>query len=585
MGLHDTLTPRNSTFLICGSLFLGLTIACTGSVESVGGSRGNGPGPGGSGQGPNSGGPGGGSPGGPGGSVGSGPAILPPSVDNCETTEFTPARVWRLTDDQFVAAVKDLLPGANVPTILTPGRSAQQFIDFAEQFEINSAVTSSIRGSATSVAGDAVRTLDTLLACKAGQDAAACAKAFVEGFASRAYRRPLEDIEKQKLDALYKEGAAKTPAEGIRMVIAAVLQAPSFLYRTELGKSGAGTAGARVELTVHELASTLSFLLLNSIPDTALRAAADDGTLAKPEVFKAQVERLLALPRVQDHMATVYLKWVGLGIGMDPALAEKNKEFTAEVKASMEQEVRLFVKDLLAKGGTISDLLTSNRGFVDQNLAKFYGVAAPAGAGMSPVTYPAAERAGILTLAGIIGRYSVGHPEVFLGKYVRDEFLCYEIPPPPNNPAIEEEAAASANLPVRQQSERRMANETCAACHRFMDPVGLSFLNYDALGRYRTMGPDGQAIDASGKLEGAGDVDGAIMNAHDLGGKLARSQVVRSCITTKMFGYALGRLTGDTDACELKRIDKFVADGGGKLSDLMAGVIYSSAFRVRTGGN
>jgi hypothetical protein len=190
----------------------------------------------------------------------------------------------------------------------------------------------------------------------------------------------------------------------------------------------------------------------------------------------------------------------------------------------------------------------------------------------------------VLTLAGIIGRYSVGHPEVFLGKFVRDEFLCYEIAPPPDDPKIEEEAQASANLPVREQSDRRMSNGLCGGCHRFMDPAGLAFMNYDALGRYRKVGADGKAIDATGMLEGAGEVDGPVRDAVELGQRLAKSSVVRNCIESKMFGYALGRLTGDTDSCELKRIDKFVMDEGGKLSDLMAAVMFSSAFRTRTGG-
>ena len=578
MSLRDTRSSRHSRVFTVGALLVGLNLACTGAIDSGGGARGGGK-PSGNGGG-NSGNGSGGN-----GSTPPIPEILPEPVEACESKEFTPARVWRLSDDQFMNAISDLLPGSTVPTILTPGRSAQQFIDFAEQFEINPAVASSIRASVTSVAESAVRNLDALLGCKPGQDAAACAKAFNEGFASRAFRRPLEDAEKQGLDALYKEGAAKSQAEGVRMVIAAVLQSGSFLYRTELGRGTAPVApGQRIELTLHELASALSFLLLNTIPDASLRAAADDGSLAKADVFRAQVDRLLSQPKVQDHLAQVFVKYMGLGLGLDPMLGEKNKDLTPELKTSMEGEVRQFLKDLLTNGGTIKDLITSNKGFSDANLAKLYGVPAPSGTGLSPVTYPAAERSGILTLSGIIGRYSVGHPEVFIGKFIRDEFLCYEISPPPDDPAIEQEAMASANLPVREQSDRRVAHGTCGGCHRFMDPAGLTFMNYDALGRYRKDGADGKAIDASGKREGAGDVDGPVKDAVELGQRLAKSKVVRSCIESKMFGYALGRLTGDIDSCELKRIDKFVADGGGKLSDLMAAVMLSSAFRTRPGG-
>jgi hypothetical protein len=117
-----------------------------------------------------------------------------------------------------------------------------------------------------------------------------------------------------------------------------------------------------------------------------------------------------------------------------------------------------------------------------------------------------------------------------------------------------------------------------------MDPVGITFMNYDALGRFRTTDKNGP-IDASGELVGAGEVDGPVANAVALGKKLAQSDLVRGCVESKMFGYALGRLTEKFDACEQQKIDSFVTAGGGKLSDLMAAIVYSSAFRFRTGGN
>jgi hypothetical protein len=217
-------------------------------------------------------------------------------------------------------------------------------------------------------------------------------------------------------------------------------------------------------------------------------------------------------------------------------------------------------------------------------------VPAPAGTGFQPATYPATERSGVLTLSGVVARYSVGHPEVFRGKFVRDEFLCTEIPPPGDNPEIETEVKASENLPIRVQVQRRLDHATCGACHRSMDPIGLAFSNYDALGRYKTTDASGGRIDSSGDLTGADDADGPLKDALDLGSRLASSTKGRTCVESKVLGYALGRSishenTGDIDNCEIKKIDGFVTQGGGKLSDLMAAVVYSSAFRFRTGGN
>jgi hypothetical protein len=572
MTLHDTRPRRNALVLACGVLSVGLTISCTGNIMNGDGS----------GAGPNN------PPAGPPSVGGNGKPneneILPPPPPGeqaCETTQFTPARVWRLSDDQFIAAVKDLVPNVTVPTILTPGRSTQQFIDFAELFEIGPAATSQIRTSANAVATDAVKTLDALLGCKA--DDAGCTDKFIESFASRAFRRPLDTVEKDGLKAVFAAGSGVSKAEGIRMVISAVLQSGSFLYRTELGKGATVAAGQTVELTTHELASSLSFLLLNSIPDPALRAAADDGSLAQSATFKAQVERLLTLPRVQENLTVVYLKWMGLGSGLNADLAVQEKEFTPELKASMEQESKLFFKDLLGNGGTLTDVITSKKGFNDRVLGTLLGTGAT-GTDFSPVTYPAGQRSGALTLPGIVARYSLGHAEVFRGKFVRDEFLCEEIPPPPDLEAVEAESMASANLPVRQQSERRMMNGACNQCHLKMDPLGLSFGNIDALGRYRTTDKDGP-INASGELSGTGDQDGPVKNVLELGDRLAKSTHVRNCIEGKMLGYALGRPADSGDKCELGKIDRFVTTGGGKLSDLMAAVVYSSAFRFRTGGN
>jgi hypothetical protein len=184
-----------------------------------------------------------------------------------------------------------------------------------------------------------------------------------------------------------------------------------------------------------------------------------------------------------------------------------------------------------------------------------------------------------------VARYSVGHSEVFRGKFIRDEFLCQEIPAPPNTEEVETETKASENLPPREQSERRLANMTCGACHALMDPIGFSFANFDALGRFRTQDKAGKAIDASGKLTGAGnEADGDVKDAYDLGQRLARSKTVSTCIESQMLGYALGRLSESYDKCELAKIDAFTKANGGKLSSLMSAVVYSSAFRYRTGG-
>jgi hypothetical protein len=190
-----------------------------------------------------------------------------------------------------------------------------------------------------------------------------------------------------------------------------------------------------------------------------------------------------------------------------------------------------------------------------------------------------------LTQAAILARYSVHHPEIFRGKYIRDELLCGEVPSPPTDSSIDIENAASANLPPRVQAERRLAHPTCGGCHKFMDTIGFGLMKYDELARYRTS-LDGKAIDDSGEIIEGGDADGKFASGAELARRLASSRKVRSCITEKVFQYALGRLFDPkVDACELSRIDAHLQQNGNRLSELVAGVIYSSAFRYRTGGN
>jgi hypothetical protein len=501
----------------------------------------------------------------------------------CTTQTFTPARIWRLSDDQYAAAIADLIPGMTVAAISTPGRSKAEFVNFAETLPVNSALATDIRNSVEAVARQAVTDLPKLLACAPGQAQDACVDAFIDRFGSRAFRRPLEAAEKQELSALYAAGATDGQSEGVRLLVTAILQAPSFLYRTELGKGAA--EGKPVELTSHEQASALSFFLLDSIPDEPLWAAAQDGSLARPEVLKTQVQRLLALPRVHQNLTRVMLKWVGLGEGISVDLADKNPQFTPELKASLEEETRLFLGNLLTSGGNLTDLLTSNRGFVDRRLATHYGVTAPVAAtGFSEVTYPPGERAGIITQAGVLARYSLGTPVVLRGKFIRDQLLCGEISDPPDIPDVETETAAAARLPEREQVSRRLANPVCGACHKMMDPLGLAFTQYDNLARFRPNGADGKPIDASGTISGTEDVDGPVASAVDLAARLARSKSVRACIEEKIFSYAFGRLRESFDSCELGRIDAHVQARGGQLAELAAAVVYSAAFRTRTGG-
>jgi hypothetical protein len=200
-------------------------------------------------------------------------------------------------------------------------------------------------------------------------------------------------------------------------VIEGVLQSPSFLYRTELGALG---ASGRVELTAHERASALSFILLGSIPDEALMRAANDGSLATPAGYARETQRLLSDGRVRQHLGRVLSKWVGLGAGVTTELdPDQYPDYDDALKQSMVEEAGRVFDDLLARGGTFADLLTGRRTFVDQRLAALYGVPY-AGSGFVEAMLPADQRAGLFTRAAFIANQSRGEPIVHRGKWVRE---------------------------------------------------------------------------------------------------------------------------------------------------------------------
>src|SRR5258708_4763982 len=237
--------------------------------------------------------------------------------------------------------------------------------------------------------------------------------------------------ERNGLIAVHQVGAKTTQADGVRLLIETVLQSTSFLYRSELGASPTAV-GMTSALSPFEIAASLSFLVLDSIPDDALWAAAVDGTLAQPAVFAREANRLLASPRAATTLSRILVKWLGLGGGIDTELPVATyPEYTDALKTSMMEETNRFLSALVAKNGTVGDLMTSRNTFVDSLLAPMYGVPYPAGStGFIPVTLPA-ERAGILTQAAIVPEKARVHQIVIRGKFDPRQLPYTDIPPPP----------------------------------------------------------------------------------------------------------------------------------------------------------
>ena len=567
--------------------------ACSGQVTGPGGNPDpSAPGPGGGGKVPGT---------SPGGKV---PGTSPVASDSgapCDPGQkaFGPARIWQLTDRQYVNVVRDVfgitLSGedANIGS----ARTADRYSNYSEEAVIDTQAAPNYQEVALKVADLAEARLSTLVGSTTPTPAQV--QAFINTKLARAWRRPVTPPESAALMNLFVSAQPDGAGRGFHLVMEAALQAPSFLYRTELGNNAA-TARGPIQLTPHELASALSFLFLETAPDDTLWARAQDGSLADPAVLASEVDRLMALPAARATMTLKASYWLGLaGITNRSRSARLYPEWSEAVKGSLSQSIELFLGDVVATG-KLSDLFTSNRVYLSRELARLYGVPGVMGSALMPVAVPGTERsAGILTQPGFIvaANRTIDRADVVhRGLLVHDSFVCGA-----NIPAAPPEAGDEAkkmNGTERERAAARASKSGCNPCHMRFDPLGLAFERYDALGRYsetRQAVLDSDTgmtswqtsptpVDASAVLfdDGRGDaVKGPINGLPDLAAKLAASpERVGYCASQKLAEYALGHNPDAENSCELKAVKQaFIRTGS--FAQFFRALALSPGFRTR----
>jgi len=495
----------------------------------------------------------------------------------------------RLTQQQYLNSVRDLLGMPNIAS-LGLGLPADEKIG---AFRSNTIAplgdlgASQYQSAAHQLATLAVNQVPTILPCAAAQLNAACVSQFTTQFGRRAYRRPLTTSEQSAYATLVAAsngaGDFKTSA---RLVMEAMLQSPNFLYRVELPPAGA-VAGTPLRLGAHELATRLAFFLWDSTPDETLLAAADGNQLAG-QALTTQTQRLIADNRFKDGIASFFSQWLDVD-----TMATMTKDaklfpaFTPALGAAMQSEPLDFATYVLKQGdGKLSTLLTAPYSILSAPLFSVYGIKQPANynagaAATTPVTLPATQRAGLLTQPGFLAIHA--HPDqtspVLLGKAIRQNFLCQTLPdPPPNvNTSL---PATSPGQTTRQRFAQHELDPVCGACHQLMDPVGLGFSNYDAMGVFQVM-EGGQTIDASGNLLQAGDATTTFNGVVDLATKLARSQTVQQCASLQWMRFALGRQEAPEDACSIASINADFNKSGQNINALLVSIVSSDAFQWR----
>jgi hypothetical protein len=480
----------------------------------------------------------------------------------------------------FVGAVDQMLPRDGRPEAPPP-------TSFAFQLNpIDAAVNNvQIIGPIDGLAPNDTATDARVFVCRpaSAADETACATQILSTFSRRAYRRPVTDADVQPLLGIYQAGRKTGSFDaGIRWGIEAVLVSPKFLFRVERQPANA-VPGKPYRLTDLDLASRLSFFLWSSIPDDTLLDLAARGRLHQPEVLAQQVKRMLADPRSKALPTNFAGQWLYLrNLQLSAPNATIFPDFDDNLRDAFQQETTLFFQDQLQEDHGVIDLLKANYTFVNERLARHYGLPNVYGSHFRKVTYPDDRRAGLLGQGAILLVTSEPNrtSPVKRGKWLLENLLAASPPPPPPNvPALKENGEGAPPTTVRARLELHRKNPVCASCHAQMDPLGFALENFDAIGRWRDADEESRTpIDASATLP-----DGSKFTtpAEFRTLLLKRRAEFTNAVVEKLMTYALGRGLEYYDAPVVRQILRDVGPGGYRWSAIIMGIVKSAPFQMR----
>jgi len=456
-------------------------------------------------------------------------------------------------------------------------------------FRINSAFTAAGGVQTVVVTGPfkATSTGDTpsrhkLFVCRPANaaDAPACAKKIISTIAHRAYRRPVTDDEVATLMTFYEKGRAGGDFEtGIQQALARVLVAPAFLYRAETEPAGT-RPGTPYRLSSIDLASRLSFFLWSSVPDDELLDVASKGILRDPKVLQQQVKRMLADAKSEALTNNFAGQWLFL---RDLAHVQTSAtNFDDNLRQAFRTETEMLFANVVHEDESLLTLLNADYTFVDERLAKHYGIPNIHGSYFRRVNLPAdSPRRGLLGQGSILTVTSVATrtSPVTRGRWILENLLGTPapIPPPGVDTNLEKDPEEVKNTSLRHRLEAHRKNPTCASCHKIMDPIGFALENFDLVGTWRDI--DGKSpVDASGQL-----VDGTTLNGPaDLRqALLSRSDAFVTNAAEKLFTYALGRPVQYFDMPTVRAVMHRAAQNDYRFSSLVLGVVSSDAFQMK----
>lgn len=505
-----------------------------------------------------------------------------PTTGTCAEPSPGLAPMRRLSNMEYRNTLLDLLRAEElverVTSVLPREPVSLGFRNGADALRVNELLADQYLQAAEELSR-AVPDVDGLVPCAVGEFDHECAESFIRDFGRKVYRRRLSEAEVQRYADLYQVAVDQGSdfRTSIEWLAAALFSSSNFLFRVELSYPDSGVARP----SGYEMASRLSYLLWQTMPDEELFRAAEAGELDSTEGVEAQVLRMVADEKAL-RVYEFFEQWLDLdemeGVSRNPELYP---EATPGLFELLGAENRAFVYDILTGNGTFHDLVAGEYTFANRSLATHYDLdAVPEGGTFERVEAPG--RAGILTQGTMIVHDRVGRSSIVRrGLKVRTDFLCQLVPAPPDTVDLTL-PELDGSLTQRDRLEQHRTEPSCAVCHDLMDPIGQMFEGFDALGRPRTLDEAGAPIETSGQVVATNTLNGEYADLPAFASALAESEEVQQCFVRQAFRFFYGRDATDADQCTMDQLVSSFARREHRVVDLVMGLTRSDQFLYRS---
>jgi Protein of unknown function (DUF1592)/Protein of unknown function (DUF1588)/Protein of unknown function (DUF1585)/Protein of unknown function (DUF1595)/Protein of unknown function (DUF1587) len=524
-----------------------------------------------------------------GGTGSGGTDVLPPPSQSCDQPNdmvFRNDAMVRLNKTQYENSLVSIFgPGVKVAA-MPEEKAVHEYFNNAREQGVSDTLVRAYELTAADLAKRVVSEKEKFAPCASGVSEAICGNDFVNAFGGLAFRRPLENSERERFELFFADALRDHGYDNaVAMTAEVFLSSPQFLYRMDVGASVDGRDGVR-KLTDFEVANKLSYLLTDSSPDAELIRAASDGKLQDELSVLAQARRLLNTPAGRKTVASFFDQWL-FTASMNHIDKDTNvfPAYRPEDNLGYRESYQKFIASAAIDDGTLESLLTSKTTFANEKLAKIMGITTVSGADLKQVVLTgnvSAQRGGLLTQPAWLAAMAHDNIDspVLRGLFVFERLFCQAPPPPPEDVVADIQFEATG----RKQTARMMIEEqhessaTCRSCHKPFDTIGFAFGNFDAVGAWRDKDA-GFDVNATVTLPLLDDRE--ITGANALAELLSQSDDVKACVAIQWFRYGFGRSEGDSDACALQNLVTQFNRSGGNMNELWLAVVGSDSFRFR----